>query len=220
MKRIIIVCEGQTEQSFCCDVLQPHFNHLGIYIDYPTIKKTVGGIVKWAELKKQIEGHLKAEGSVFVTTLIDYYGINTDHQYPQWGQAQVHVDKYTAITRISNAMLSDVAHNLQNRFIPYIQLHEFEGLLFSDIKVFENSFEASEFKNYPYLVATTEQYSNPELINTGKETAPSKRLSTAIKMYSKVVYGSLIAQEIGLPTIRAKCPGFNAWITRLENIVV
>lgn len=37
MKRIIIIGEGQTEQSFCNDVLQPHFSSKGIYIQNPVM---------------------------------------------------------------------------------------------------------------------------------------------------------------------------------------
>ena len=50
MKRIIIISEGQTEQSFCNDVLQPHLNERGIYIENPAIKKTEGEIVHWDAL--------------------------------------------------------------------------------------------------------------------------------------------------------------------------
>lgn len=43
MSRLIIVCEGETEQEFCKDVLAPHFLSKGIYMEYPTIKHSNGG---------------------------------------------------------------------------------------------------------------------------------------------------------------------------------
>ncbi|MCD4794457.1 MAG: DUF4276 family protein, partial [Bacteroidales bacterium] len=72
MKRIIIICEGQTEQEFCKDVLAPYFISKNIQIQAPLIKKSMGGIVNWIVLKKEIETYLKQEPNVFVTLLIDY----------------------------------------------------------------------------------------------------------------------------------------------------
>lgn len=218
MKRIIVIGEGQTEQEFCNDVLQPHFNKLEIYLENPVIKKTHGGIVNWEGLKFQIETHLKQDKTAIVTTLIDYYGIHKHHKYPNWEDAKSMTNKNDAMQLMETSMSNDITNGLQNRFIPYIQLHEFEGLLFSDLKVFDDNFEKGEFLNYDYLVATIRDFGNPEMINDGSETAPSKRLSKIIKGYSKVNYGSLVAQEIGLLKIRGKCSRFNEWIIKLENI--
>lgn len=224
MKRIIIVCEGQTEQQFCNDVLQPHFNQIGIFIQNPTIQKTGGGIVNWEALKYQIETHLRQDPTAIVTTLIDFYGIHANHKYPNWLAASKNNDKNIGMDLMENGMLTDVSLGMQSRFFPYVQLHEFEALLFSDINVFDRSFEKNEFLNYDYLQQTINQNSNPEMINDGVETAPSKRLSKIIKGYysdnenMKVFYGSLLTYDIGLIKIRAKCPRFNDWITKLENV--
>ncbi|MFV0345717.1 MAG: DUF4276 family protein [Bacteroidales bacterium] len=99
----------------------------------------------------------------------------------------------------------------------YIQLHEFESLLFSDISVIENNFEYSELDR-SQLHKINKLFANPEDINDGKDTAPSKRLDGIIADYNKIVYGSLLAQEIGLEKIRKKCPRFNAWIKELLAI--
>ncbi|RYY06576.1 MAG: DUF4276 family protein [Sphingobacteriaceae bacterium] len=218
MKRIIVIGEGQTEQSFCNDVLKPHFGIKGIVVQNPVIKKTRGGIVNWQALKYQVETHLRQDTTAFVTTLIDYYGLHTNHHYPDWEEAEKLVDKNSRMKKLEDAMLQDIESGLQKRFIPYIQLHEFEALLFSEIEVFDGSFEEKEFLNYNYLVETISKNSNPELINNGNETAPSKRLEKIIMGYDKVAYGSLLAQDIGLQKIRSKCPRFNSWITKLENI--
>ena len=115
--------------------------------------------------------------------------------------------------------LSVQAFNSFNyRFIPYIQLHEFEGLLFNNIEVFNAQIAPNEFRNYDDLVRTINEYPNPELINDGKTTAPSKRLQNLIIGYNKPVYGSILADSIGLPRIRAKSPRFNNWITTLEAV--
>ena len=66
MKRVIIICEGQTEQEFCNDVLQPHLNKSGIFVQAPKIKKTGGGIVKWDAFYKEILLHLRQNKYVLV----------------------------------------------------------------------------------------------------------------------------------------------------------
>ena len=38
----------------------------------------------------------------------------------------------------------EMSKEYRGRFVPYIQLHEFEGLLFSDINVYKNNFSKSE----------------------------------------------------------------------------
>ena len=217
MKRIIIIGEGPTEQIFCNDVLQPVFNAHDIFLETPKIKKSKGGIVAWVHLKKQVELHLK-DTEVYVTTLIDYYGIHPFHAFPKWEEAKAIVNKSDRITFLENSMLEEIDESIRYRFIPYIQLHEFEALLFSDITVIEDNFESDEFKDYDYLLETDKDFSNPENINDGKTTAPSKRLDRIIDDYSKVIYGSLLAQEIGLDKIRGKCPRFNNWIERLLTI--
>lgn len=218
MARLIIVCEGQTEQEFCNDILQPHLIQFGIVVQNPTIKKTAGGIVNWASLKHQIETHLKQDPTAFVTTLIDFYGIHANHNYPNWLQANQHNNKNIGMDLMEQGMLASIPAQLQQRFIPYIQLHEFEGLLFCDINVFDNGFEENEFLDYNYLVQTLNDNQNPELINDSSITAPSKRLLKIIKDYSKITHGCLIAQDIGIIKIRAKCPRFNKWIDDLEHI--
>jgi hypothetical protein len=218
MKRLIIVCEGQTEQEFCNDILQPHLIQFGIVVQNPTIKKTAGGIVSWSSLKHQIETHLKQDPTAFVTTLIDFYGLHANHNYPNWLQANQHNNKNTGMDLMEQGMLTSIPAQLQQRFIPYIQLHEFEGLLFCDINVFDNGFEENEFLDYNYLVQTLNDNQNPELINDSSITAPSKRLLKIIKDYSKITHGCLIAQDIGIIKIRAKCPRFNKWIDDLEHI--
>ena len=81
MKRIIIICEGETEKEFCNTILSPYFAKKDIFIQSPLIKKSMGGVVKWAELKKQILLHLKNDSNAFVTTLIDYYGLYSKYNF-------------------------------------------------------------------------------------------------------------------------------------------
>ena len=136
MNRIIIICEGQTEQEFCKTLLQRYFSNQNITLQVPLIKKTMGGIANWNVLKREIETYLHREKDVLVTTLIDYYGIKDSHGFPLWAEKQAIADKNQRLDELEAAMLADVDENLRPRFVPYLQLHEFEGLLFNDIQVF------------------------------------------------------------------------------------
>lgn len=215
MKRLIIICEGQTEIEFCKDVLSPFLIKKNIFIQTPLVKKSGGGIVPWTSLKKQIENHL-LEQNVYVTTFIDYYGIPDNFNFPKWSESKIIVNKSERMDLLENGMHLDLKSN--PRFIPYIQLHEFESLLFNNIEVFDQHITQSEFKTREDLINILNQNPNPELINNNKETAPSKRLQNHIIGYNKIVYGSILAESIGLTRIRNKSPRFNQWMNIIESI--
>ena len=218
MKRIIIICEGSTEQIFARTILQVPFIHKGIILQTPLIKTSKGGIVKWQKLKEQIEIHLRSEPDAYVTTFIDYYGTNTKHEFPGWVAAHSVADKALRMSTLEQAMLQDIAPHLRNRYIPYLQLHEFEGLLFNDINVIYAQIPPADIIGRAELERTFADHNNPEMINDTKETSPSNRLHRIIKGYNKVVYGDILAEAIGLTRIRAKSPRFDSWITSLEKL--
>ena len=215
MKRLIIVCEGQTEQSFCQNVLSPYFLSKGIVVEAPTIKHSHGGIVPWETLKHQLVEHLH-EGDAVVTMLIDFYRIKDSYQFPGWEEAKTIKDSQNKMNDLFQDMLNDMPEDLKSRFVPYIQLHEFEGLLFSDISAFRNNFMPAEC-DFDAIQLAIDEFENPEDINNKPETAPSSRLMSAIVGYDKVLYGTILAEETGLGTIRNKCPLFNSWIERIEE---
>ncbi len=213
MKRVIIICEGPTEQEFCMEVLGTELAKHKVYVEAPLIKHSHGGIVAWDAIKRQIMKHLQ-EGDVYVSMLVDYYGIKDQFVFPGWEEAKGIADKEERIHFLMDRMAADIPEQYRYRFIPYIQLHEFEGLLFSDVSAFLNSFDRNEI-NYDELEAVAEAFGNPELINNSPETAPSKRLIEAIPDYNKVIFGNCIAMDIGLKKIREKCPLFNEWVGKL-----
>ena len=218
MKRIIIICEGPTEKEFCEKTLLPYFFKKDILIQAPLIKASRGGIVKWSKLKSQIDLHLKTESQAYVTTFIDYYGLYAKYEFPNWDESLKIVDKQQRMSFLEEGMKDAIAEEYRYRFIPYMQLHEFEGLLFNDIDIFYQQFNKSEIVDEIELKETFERNSNPEMINDNRETAPSKRLCRIIKGYNKVVYGNILAESIGLTNIREKSPRFNDWVFALENI--
>lgn len=217
MSRVIIIAEGETEKEFCTKILSPYFANKGIYIQSPLIKKSMGGIVKWSELKKQILLHLKNDPRAFVTTLIDYYGLYSKHNFPKWDEAARQPDKSKRMEMLENGMAGEVEDHLRYRYIPYMQLHEFEGLLFNEIDVFHQQVPPDDLIGVEELQATFHQYDNPEMINDNRETSPSSRLARIIRGYNKIVYGNILAEAIGLNKIRQKSPRFNDWLNKIDQ---
>lgn len=218
MKRVVIICEGETEREFCTTILAPHFINLDIYIQAPLIKKSMGGVVNWVAFKKEIENHLR-EKNLFVTTFIDYYGLQPRHKFPNWDESHKITDKVDRLNSLEFSMKEEIKDSVKHRFIPYLQLHEFEALLFYDINIFFDHFTESEINDINELRKTFSDYpNNPEFINDNPETSPSQRLKRIISGYNKVLYGSYLAEAIGLQRIRSKCLRFNEWIVKIESI--
>lgn len=216
MKRLIIVCEGPTENEFCMGVLAPALLKSDIYVDAPLVKKSNGGIVPWPNIKRQIETHLH-EADAHVSLLIDYYGIKDSYKFPGWMQSKALSTMTERWQFLCDSMKSDISPELATRFIPYLQVHEFESLLFSDINVFKDNFDKKEM-DFSILQNAIREFSNPEEINSRPTLAPSKRLIKAIPAYDKVLFGNYIASETGLSKIMSKCPLFNKWVTSLMSI--
>jgi hypothetical protein len=217
MKRLIIVCEGATEQEFCQMVLAPYFYAKDILVETPTIKHSCGGIVAWGTLRKQLIQHLN-ETDVIVTLLIDFYRIKDSFGFPGWIEAKAIGPYQTKMDFLFQQMSQDMQESLRSRFVPYIQLHEFEGLLFSVISAFKNNFRKGEC-DFDAIETAIKDFATPDEINNGPNTAPSVRLKKAIQGYNKEIYGSLLADDIGLNNIRECCPLFNQWIERLESVL-
>jgi hypothetical protein len=217
MRGIYIIVEGQTEEEFVYTTLRPYLNDQEIYdvraILVETSPGNKGGDLKYVRYKRNIENLLKREGDIIITSLIDFFRLRTD--FPKYEEAKAIVEKQQKVKYIEDAIKEQINNP---RFIPYIQLHEFEGLLFSDIRGFEYipNIPLSNKRDLEIAIA---KYPNPELLNDGDETAPSKRLSKLIPGYQKTLHGPLIADEIGIGVILEKCPRFNKWVNSLINAV-
>ena len=105
----------------------------------------------------------------------------------------------------------------QRKVIPYVQKHEFEGLLFSNVNAFSAAIGATN-ELVDRLREVRSRFPSPEDINDNPDTAPSKRIKNLIPAYQKVVAGPLLANETGLDTIRAECPRFGEWLAKLESL--
>jgi len=181
-----------------------------------------GGLDNIEHLLKDVNLWLLQEqnnSDCWVTTMVDLYA------FPYQNREEWKIPFESKNSGLEKALfLEEKLHEeFQNTpwFIPYIQLHEYEALLLVNTdaihKAFADHYSHITLQQFKKNIGTLE----PEEINQGEHTAPSKRIIQYYPEYgdSKPVWGSLIAQEIGIEVMRKICPHFNNWIIKLENLV-
>ena len=214
MIRLNIVVEGQTEEAFVNEILQAHLQRLDIYatpILLRTSKTGRGGVTTYAKIENQVSRLCKEDTGAYVTTMLDYYGLPSDFPSIQLKNPR---DAYKSVNRLEADFQGRIGY--KQCFIPGIILHEFEALLFADV----NGFDILE-ADCPGIVASlTAEVAGlePEAINDRPETAPSKRIIKHFSRYQKPLHGSLVAMDVGLDTMKAKCPHFAQWLEKLEQL--
>lgn len=215
---LIIIAEGQTEQKFINMVLAPYLSERNIYVRAPLIGKPghKGGDVRFPRFKNDMEEHLKQRPDTFVSIFIDYYGLG---EWPGLEKAKEMTRPLDKATAINKATVSEVKglfgkYRPEERFIPYIAMHEFEALLFSDLTVLSDNIDVDK----SIVEKILNDCGEPENINNSPQTAPSKRLEKLYDNYKKTVTGIAIAEEIGIDRMREQCPIFNEWLTQIETL--
>ena len=210
MIRVGISVEGQTEEEFVKRVLGEHLRSHGIEPTPVLLGRARsqhgGGRVSLDRLVPEI-CHLVGFFD-FVTSFVDFYG------FQRKGDRTVEELEEQLAQRIGKEL--GQARNPET-VIPYVQRHEFEGLLFSDVNAFAIAINAPG-DSVEKLRRIREEFQTPEDINDNRNTAPSKRIERVIKTYNKVVHGPLIARNTGLEVIRTECPRFADWVSRLESL--
>ncbi|MCP4219960.1 MAG: DUF4276 family protein [bacterium] len=225
-----IVVEGQTEKTFVRDILAPAMGREGVFLHAAILGKPghKGGDVRFERAAPEIMNHLLQRSDTYVSTLFDLYGINS--RWP--GKADITPNdkagekarkmETATLSAMKELAVSDryKKHNLriEQRFIPYIAMHEFEALLFSDAEKLAQQIGVEAGKIHGILKACEE----PEEINDHPDTAPSKRLNSYYRerneKYRKVAKGKEIAESIGIRTMRAKCPHFDEWLNKFQSL--
>jgi len=222
---IFIIVEGQTEQTFVREVLAPEFSTKNIFLFAVLIGKPghKGGNVRFSRVANDIGHLLKQRRNVFVSTMFDYFRI--DPEWPGMADVQqlikmgINLSAHDKADMIEKATLTKVGVTLNivnphQRFIPYIEMHEFEALLFSDPEILATITQI----NPAGINAIVKSFKNPEEINDDPEKAPSRQLLNLTKDYRKVAMGKAISEAIGIQKIRLKCPHFHAWLEKLEQL--
>ncbi len=225
MARILVLVEGPTEENFVNWVLAPHLYAFGYtavsarLLGNARQRSNRGGIKQWASTRLDIMNRLREDNAVLVTTMVDYYGL--PETWPGRRESASLGNLRERADRVESDILADIAGSLggefeAQRFVPYVVMHEFEGLLFSDPVEFARSIGRSDLS--AGLQAIRDGFRSPEEINDSSETAPSKRVLDLHPRYQKPLMGVQAANAIGLDAIRRECPLFSEWIGRLERM--
>jgi hypothetical protein len=217
MTRVYIVVEGQTEESFVNEVLAPTLTARRIYV-YPILLGGKGGYTSYARVRKDVLRQLKQDISAYCSTLIDFYGLGKDFPGTPLPPNLSNLQK---VTNIEQAVSEDIIAQAPGlrpgvRFIPHLQLHEFEGLLFSDPAAFARGINQSNLAGQ--FQSIREGFPTPEDIDDGPATAPSKRVLRLCGSYRKVLNGTQAAKTVGVEAMRRECPHFREWLERLEQL--
>jgi hypothetical protein len=224
LKRLYLTVEGQTEQAFAVEVLQPHLATSKVYLVNPrltglharrrgrvprggllnTFRHSLGDIQRWLREDRSPDARF--------SMMVDLYSLPKD--FPGYDEAMTLPDPHQQAEKLEAELAAELS---DLRFIPYLQVHEFEALVLSKPEVFADWFEGMQ-REVEALAAECQPFDTPEKIDHGQQTHPKARIKRHIEVYDENVDGPLLAHEIGLATIREKCPHFNQWLTHLEQL--
>jgi hypothetical protein len=217
-KRVLILVEGQTEERFVKDVLGPAFWGIGLFF-HPTLLVTKrvkdgpnfkGGVSRFARFRNDTQRLLNSAGGALVTTMLDYYRLPSD--FPGMNSRPLNGTPMQRVTHLESA----IAEHFDSppNFLPFLVLHEFEAWLFSSPT--ELPRVMTDNRKQPQFAAIRNSVATPEEINERPQYAPSKQIEALFPAYKKTLHGPTTVARIGLDRIRAECPHFNDWMSKLE----
>lgn len=220
MKFVHVLVEGQTEETFLRNVLNPYLLNYDVFLiakiittKYVKIGKNFkGGISNYSKIRDDLHRLLRDNSVVAVTTMIDYYGLPSDFPGKDTIQGNNCFDRVSYLEKQFGKDIAD------EKFIPFLVLHEFEAYLFTSPKYLVNAFPELGNKEKREFVQIEKSFNSPEEIDNGEMTHPSACIERLIPAYKKVIDGSIITKQIGLTAIKERCPHFNKWISSLEAI--
>ncbi len=209
-----VVVEGSTEEKFIKQIVAPYLLSKGICI-MPIV---LHGNVSFDRVQTDVINSLKDKKAKAVSYFVDYYGLK---DWPEKDMIQANSTPRQIADILNDAAKNAICEkvnddlNPHQRFIPFMAVHEFEALLFSDSAILAKELGISRTDIDNVLTKFGEE---PERINSNPLTAPSKRLEGWKESYKKTVDGIDIAEKIGLSTMRAKCPLFDEWLKAIETL--
>ncbi|MFO0837077.1 MAG: DUF4276 family protein [Phycisphaerae bacterium] len=223
MVEVVAIVEGRTEQSFIDQVLAEHLLARGVLVRHLRGGKSgkTHGVAAWESAKADILRQLKR--GAHCTTMFDFYGLPND--WPGRAEASRLPPAQRAV-HVESKVAAEIAHAVGPRFnpaqfIPYVQLHEFEALLFAgphelatQCALLIDRDEETLSGSLRAVVAA----GGPEEINDGQDTHPAARLLSICPRFKKAVHGVRVAAYIGIPTLRGCCEHFGHWLAALERL--
>lgn len=201
MIRIGLAVEGDTEVKFIEEVVAPLYIEQSCYFTPVDLEGNVS--------VDRLTSKMLNLGHTFdaVTSLVDFYGFRK-----KGDRSATDLEK-----EVQDRLAARLGRRFDSRYVfPYVQVHEFEGLLFSDVFSFDQIFDYAGLAGD--LQAIRKEFGSPEDINDSEQTAPSKRLEQLIPGYRKNLFGARLAAAIGLARIRTQCPRFDGWMTHIDGL--
>ena len=231
MRDVFVVVEGQTEEAFVNAVIQPHLAAVGAWATPIVVctsrersgrKKKGGG--DWTKWASDIRGLCRdGRPEIRITTLFDLYRLPKN--FPGLEKHSQISDTLKRCDLLEAEMSQAIG---DQRFIPYLQRHEFEALVLAGLEALHMFLGDPADRAGLARLEEDIRGLSPEDINDGDDTAPSKRLERFIPSYQsqsrrrsgagKPFYGELVTDRTGLPVLREKCPRFGEWIAKLESL--
>lgn len=213
--------EGQTEETFVRDVLAEYLAPRGVYARARCVETSRtrawisrGGMTTYTRAKRDIQRWLSEDRTAYLTTMFDLYQLPDD--FPNKSASSRVAEPIGKAEFIERGIAEDIGDRM---LLPYIQVHEFESLLFCAPQITDRTLAAPPaVSKLRELQEMRDAFPTPEHINQGVDSAPSKRISQLYEAYKKVVFGPLITQRTGMITLRASCLHFHQWIERLEAV--
>jgi len=218
---VMVIVEGKTEEIFINSMVTPYLAPKNIFVQATQVTKPgqKGGDVRFDRVKRDLAIHLKQRKDTYVTLFVDYYGIKSDWpglDLVKKGATPKQIARTINHTTKTRAVELFSEQNAETRFIPFIAVHEFEALLFSDPGLLASHLEVKLSEVNTVLA----ECGGPEAINNNPNTAPSKRLDEWSKngKFPKTTTGITIARDVGLKKMREECPLFDTWLHTFETI--
>ena len=177
-----------------------------------------GGRPNYARLRKDVIRQLKQDQGAYCSTMIDFYGLGKGFPGtptpPQMTSLQ-------NVEYLEQEIKRDICNQIPEfrpdiRLIPFLALHEFEGLLFSDPDALANALRQPGRALLFHQIR--DAFPTPEDINDSPKTAPSKRIEAVYPAYKKVIEGTLAAGAVGIDRMRKECAHFRRWVEQLEQL--
>ncbi len=229
MVDLYIVAEGHGEEAFIRQVLAPYLGAHGVFASTHRVttcdkERRVGGrternlqrggVLTYQHIRDDIRRLSAQHGrrGAWISTLIDLYHLPND--FPEYARGQQLADPYARADALEAAMVADLPGC---RVLPYIQVHEFEALLFTDLARLAYLCDDRQRRALDALIASTAG-TEPERVNGGENTHPAARIEAVRPRYSKPRDVPNTLKEIGLQTLLARTQRFAAWVRRLESL--
>jgi hypothetical protein len=195
---------------------------IAVWAVLPGRHRNRGGVQRWETARQDITRTLRERR--YCSTMFDYYAMPED--WPGRTQAK-NLPWHDRASFVEKEIHASIAASMDNRFnpsqfIPYVQLHEFEALAFSDIDalvaVLTPLGSQTAQTLHQQFRKILDSAGHPEAIDDGYLTSPARRIAGLAPAYKKRAHGPIIAKRIGLDSLRTSCTHFGNWLTRLEAI--